>query len=266
MTTKITNELVLECIGEMRQQPTRAVVMKALVADGKMLRTDERLANMTPSEAIKNRISKADIHAKFKELPSKEKKFKQTVEMQVALKDYDPQKDKRFVGSVRLPNLPRPNLKICLIADVKHFDEVTNNSLQIDVTTLENLKKFNKDKKQIKKWAKKYYLLLATDNLVKKVPQVLGPILNRIGKFPQPVTHNEPLQKKIDDVRASVKWQLKKVTNLNVAVGNEEMTEEQLRQNIVMSANFLSSLLKKGWHNIKSINIKTTMGGAVKLL
>lgn len=153
-----------------------------------------------------------------------------------------------------------------MIADQKHQDEVTANGIKIEVTTLDNLKKFNKDKKLIKKWAKKYYLLLATDALVKKVPQVLGPILNRIGKFPQPVTHNEPLSKKIDDVRASVKWQLKKVTNLNVAVGNEEMTDEQLRQNIVMSANFLASLLKKGWHNVKAINIKMTMGGSVKIL
>merc|ERR1719453_3009512 len=197
---------------------------------------------------------------------TKERKFKQTVELQVALKDYDPQKDKRFVGTVRLPNIPRPNLKICLIADQKHQDEVTANGIQIEVTTLDNLKKFNKDKKLIKKWAKKYYLLLATDALVKKVPVVLGPILNRIGTFPQPVTHNEPLSKKIDDVRGSVKWQLKKVTNLNVAVGHSEMTDEELRQNIVIALNFLSSLLKKGWHNMKVIHIKTTMGGAIKVL
>merc|ERR1740124_120648 len=80
----------------------------------------------------------------------KERKFKQTIELQIGLKDYDPQKDKRFVGSVRLPNIPRPNLKICLIADVKHFDECTDNNLNIEVTTLDALKKFNKDKKQIK--------------------------------------------------------------------------------------------------------------------
>jgi len=153
-----------------------------------------------------------------------------------------------------------------LIADEKHSDEAKKNELDIEVTTLENLKKFNKDKKLIKKWAKKYALLLATDSLVKKIPAVLGPVLNRIGMFPQPVTKAEPLRKKIDDVRSSVKWQLKKVTNLNVAIGNEEMEEEQLRQNIVMALNFLVSLLKKGWHNMKSINIKMTMGKAAKIL
>ena len=165
-----------------------------------------------------------------------------------------------------MPNIPRPNLKICLIADQKHQDEVKAAGLDIDVTTLDNLKKFNKDKKLIKSWAKKYYLLLATDALVKKVPVVLGPILNRINRFPQPVSHNEPIGKKIDDVKATIKWQLKKVTCLNVAVGAADMNDEQLRQNIVMSLNFLVSLLKKGWHNIKAVNIKTTMGGPVKIL
>ena len=157
-------------------------------------------------------------------------------------------------------------MKICLIADQKHADEVAAQNLDVEVTTLDNLKKFNKDKKLIKKWAKKYTILLATDALVKKIPVVLGPVLNRIGMFPQPVTHQEPLARKLDDVKASVKWQLKKVTCMNVAAGHEEMTDEELRQNIVMALNFLSSLLKKGWHNLKSINIKTTMGKAVKVL
>lgn len=128
------------------------------------------------------------------------------------------------------------------------------------------LKTFNKDKKLIKKWAKKYSLLLATDTLVKKIPTVLGPILNRIGMFPQVVSHNEDLRVKVDDARASIKFQLKKATCLNVAIGNESQSEEQLRQNILMGVNFLVSLLKKGWHNLKSVHIKTTMGKPFRLI
>lgn len=54
----------------------------------------------------------------------KQRKFKETVELQVGLKDYDTQKDKRFAGTVRLPHIPRPKLKICLIGDAKHLEEV----------------------------------------------------------------------------------------------------------------------------------------------
>jgi large subunit ribosomal protein L10Ae len=198
---------------------------------------------------------------------AKKRGFTQTVELQVALKDYDPQKDKRFAGTVVLPNVPRPKLKICFIADEKHSDEAKAAGLvDVDVVNMDFLKKFNKDKKLIKKWAKKYSVLLATDSLVKKIPLTLGPVLNRIGMFPAPVTKNDPVAKKIDDVRGSVKWQLKKVTNLNVAAGNELMEDEQIRQNTVMALNFLVSLLKKGWHNVKSIHIKETMGKSVRVL
>jgi len=196
----------------------------------------------------------------------KQRKFTETIELQIGLKDYDPQKDKRFVGSVRLPNNPRPNLKICIIADEKHKDEVTKFSIDVDVVDLEYLKKFNKEKKLIKGWAKKYSLLIASDTVLKKVPVVVGPILNRIQMFPQVVTHNEPLLGKVEDIRSSVKWQLKKVTCLAAAVGSANMSDEELRVNIMMSLNFLVSLLKKGWHNCKSVHIKSTMSKSIKLL
>jgi large subunit ribosomal protein L10Ae len=196
----------------------------------------------------------------------KTRKFTETIELQIGLKDYDPQKDKRFVGTVRLPNNPRPTLKLCIIADEKHKDEVAKYNVDIDVIDLDSLKKFNKDKKLVKGWAKKYSLLLASETVLKKVPVVVGPILNRINRFPQPVTHNEPLVNKVEDVRASVKFQLKKVTCLACAVGSASMTDDELRVNIMMSLNFLVSLLKKGWHNLKSVHIKSTMSKSIKLL
>jgi len=67
-------------------------------------------------------------------------------------------------------------------------------------------------------------------------------------------------------MRASVKFQLRKVTCMGIAAGREDMTDEELRQNIMMSLNFLVSLLKKGWHNLKSVHIKMSMGKSIKLL
>lgn len=43
---------------------------------------------------------------------SKGRKFTETVELQIGLKNYDPQKDKRFSGSVKLPYCPRPQMKV----------------------------------------------------------------------------------------------------------------------------------------------------------
>ena len=172
---------------------------------------------------MSNRINNAAVLKaveNMREKMTKERKFTETVELQLSLKDYDPSKDKRFVGSVRLPSVPRPKLKICMIADAKHADEAKKLNLDIDVTDLDTLKKFNKDKKLVKKWAKKYQILLASDSVLKKVPVVVGPILARINRFPLVIDHNAPLNRKVEDVRASVKFQLKKVTCLACAVGN----------------------------------------------
>jgi large subunit ribosomal protein L10Ae len=207
-----------------------------------------------------------DAIKEMREKKVKDRKFLETVELQISLKDYDPQKDKRFVGSVRLPNTARPKLKLCIIADAKHAEEVQKNNIDIDVTDLDTLKKFNKDKKLVKGWAKKYTLLLASDTVLKKVPVVVGPILNRIQRFPQVVSHNTPLAQTVEDVRASVKFQLKKVTCMACAVGRVDMTDDELRTNIMMALNFLASLLKKGYHNLKTVFIKTTMGKPIRLL
>lgn len=154
-----------------------------------------KVSNQAVAEAI------AELRSKMKA-----RKFTETIELQIGLKDYDPQKDKRFVGTVRLPNNPRPKMKICIIADEKHKDEIIKNKLDVEVTDLDVLKKMNKDKKLVKGWAKKYSLLIASDTVLKKVPVVVGPILNRINMFPQVVSHNETLLNKVEDVRSSVKF------------------------------------------------------------
>ena len=56
----------------------------------------------------------------------KPRKFKETVELQIGLKNYDPQRDKRFSGTVKLPYLPRPRMKICVLGDVKHCEEAAS--------------------------------------------------------------------------------------------------------------------------------------------
>merc|ERR1712062_713261 len=40
---------------------------------------------------------------------TKARKFRETIDLQIGLKNYDPQKDKRFSGTVKLRHIPRPN-------------------------------------------------------------------------------------------------------------------------------------------------------------
>jgi len=40
--------------------------------------------------------------------------------LQISLRNYDPQKDKRFTGSFRLPVAPRPKLSVCVLGSEAH--------------------------------------------------------------------------------------------------------------------------------------------------
>ena len=74
------------------------------------------------------------------------------------------------------------------------------------------------------------------------------------GKFPTLVTHQESLESKVNETKAMVKFQLKKVLCMGVAVGNVAMEEKQVFQNVQMSVNFLVSLLKKNWQNVSQLS------------
>merc|ERR1712232_306070 len=188
----------------------------------------------------------------------KPRKFLETVELQVGLKDYDTQRDKRFAGTVKLPNVPRPRMKVCILGDAVHCEQAEK--LGIPYKSVEDLKKLNKNKKLVKKLARQYDAFLASQVLIPQIPRLLGPGLNKAGKFPTLITHNDDIEKKANEIKSNVKFQLKKVLCMGVAVGNVGMTPDELRQNCMMAINFLVSLLKKNWNNVKSLNIKSTMG------
>jgi len=183
--------------------------------------------------------------------------------MQLRVKDYDAGKDKRFNGSIKLPHNPRPRMKICVIGDAKHCEEA--DGLNLDFKDVEGLKTFNKNKKLIKKWAKKYHAFMASESLIKQIPRLLGPGLNKAGKFPTLVKKNTSLADAVEVLACTVKFQLKKVMGLACAVGHVGMSETEITQNIMLALNFFVSLLKKGWQNCGACYIKSTMGPSQRL-
>ncbi|CAB10813.1 60S ribosomal protein L1-A [Schizosaccharomyces pombe] len=214
-----------------------------------------------------SKVSPANIRSSVETIlkGSEEKKrnFTETVELQIGLKNYDPQRDKRFSGTIKLPNVPRPNMSICILGDAHDLDRAKHGG--VDAMSVDDLKKLNKNKKLVKKLAKKYDAFIASEVLIKQIPRLLGPGLSKAGKFPSPVSHSDDLYGKIIEVKSTIKFQLKKVLCLGVAVGHVDMAEEQLAANLSLAINFLVSLLKKGWQNIGSLVIKSTMGKPYRL-
>merc|ERR1712222_90912 len=194
-----------------------------------------RETHLTMSK-VPTEILRECVEAVKKGSEEKPRKFLESVDLQIGLKNYDPQKDKRFSGTVKLRHIPRRKFRVCLLGDQQHIDD-----------------------------AKSYDAFLCSDTLIKQIPRLLGPGLNKAGKFPTMVTHADDLDEKVNVLKATIKFQMKKVLCLNVAVGNIEMTEDQLMENIRLAMNFLVSLLKKHWQNVKSLHIKSTMGKPQRL-
>jgi large subunit ribosomal protein L10Ae len=212
-------------------------------------------------QSIKNilKYSKGEeIEVKGQMVKGKQRKFEETVDIQIGLKNYDPAKDKRFNGTTRLPYVPRPNMTVCVLGTEKDADNAK--AAGFECKTEDDLKKLNKNKKLVKQMAGQFDIFLASATLIKKIPRLLGPGLNRAGKFPTMLNPGASIKDTADEVKGQIKFQMKKALCLNAAVGNVKMTEEELYTNVQTACNFLVSLLKKNWQNVNVIYIKSTMG------
>lgn len=198
-----------------------------------------------------------------KDVKGKKRNFVETIELQITLKNYDPTRDKRFMGTFKLPVIPKAIYNICILGNQKHCEKA--DQLGIDKMSVEDLKKFNKNKKLIKKFAKKYDSFLASANLIKQIPRILGPGLNKAGKFPTALDENDNIQEKVEATKATIKFQMKKVLCMSVAVANIQMQRSEIKLNIQLAVNFLVSLLKKNWQNVKTLYIKSTMGPPMQI-
>merc|ERR1711937_745332 len=226
-----------------------------------------RVSSRTYRSSNMSKINRDQLYEQVAEMlqasKDKNRKFTESVELQIMLKNYDPQKDKRFSGTVKLPNTARPKFTVCVLGNQAHIDEATKHN--IPHMSVDDLKKLNKDKKLVKKLAKKYDAFLASDALIRQIPRLLGPGLNKAGKFPSILAQGDNMVQKIEEMKATIKFQMKKVLCLAVAVGTVEMTDDQIVQNVNMGVNYLVSLLKKQWQNVRSLHVKSTMGKPVRL-
>ena len=210
---------------------------------------------------ITNESAKACVEEVLKN--RKPRNFKETVELQVMFREYDPEKEKRFNSATLLTYPTKQKLKVCVIGTMKHIEEAK--AMGMEAVNLDDLKKFNNEDKVIKKWARKFNIILVSESISKNVTRLIGRQISSVGRLPVSVGENEKIENKYDELLRTIRFRVKKYPWLAHAIGTETLTPEEIRQNLNKSVSFLVSLLPKGWHNIRSIHVKTTMGRPQKL-
>jgi large subunit ribosomal protein L10Ae len=214
---------------------------------------------------ISGEIVEEAVATILKNSQEKKRNFVETIELQVGLKNYDPVKEKRFAGTIRLPFVPRERLSVCILGTDQDCDAAK--AAAAPCMSVDDLKKLNKNKKLVKKLAASHGGFLASSSVIRKIPRLLGPGLNKAGKFPTVIVSNKSMAENIEDIKASVKFQLKskKTICLGVPVGNVAMSQENNVKNIMLAINFMVSLLPKNWQQVKRMYLKSTMGPSVRV-
>ncbi|MBU4502473.1 MAG: hypothetical protein KKA79_07790, partial [Nanoarchaeota archaeon] len=125
-----------------------------------------------------------------------------------------------------------------------------------------------KAKKDSKNLADDYDYFIAQANLMVDIAKFFGKVFGPKGKMPNPksgciVPPKIDLKIIYNKLQKTVKLQTKNEQAIKCSVGTEDMTDEQIQENILAIYNALVSVLPKEIQNIKNVMLKLTMGSPI---
>ena len=200
------------------------------------------------------------IKEALKELRNgKKRKFNQTVDLIINLKNFDIRKEalNTFIS------IPHSNEK-------KLAAFFSKKNKLIDTITEEDFVKYN-EVKDIKKLAKKYDFFIAVAPMMNKIATKFGRIFGPMNKMPSPQAGI--ITKESDDEVKEIIEKMNKIIRIRnkemaikLAVGKENLGDDLLEENIKTVLKSLEGKLPRGRDNIKEVLIKFTMTRPIKIL
>ena len=195
---------------------------------------------------------------------AKKRKFTETVELAINLKDVDLSVPKnRIQDDIILPNGRGKAIRVCVIGG----GELALKAKDVAdlVITAEEIQTIADNKKQAKKIANSIDYFIAEAPLMAVVGKRLGVVLGPRGKMPKPIPPGVDPSNMIDALRRTVSVRTKDKMTFHAPVGTTEMPVEQLADNIETLLKRIEVKLEKGRMNIASSYVKTTMGPSERL-
>lgn len=192
---------------------------------------------------------------------SKERKFKQALELIIVFRDIDVKKGFQLNEVVQLPETKSP-ARVCILAggDMGSKAKTANADRIVDSDELE---KFTNNKREARKFINKYDFFLADTQIMPTVGKSLGQLLGPRGKMPTPVPFNASIESFLQRFRSSIKVRARGSLSTSCKIGDETMDDASLAANAHAVLNAIEKKLPNGEKNIKKIMVKTTMGKAI---
>jgi len=201
-----------------------------------------------------------EIKKAFEELrKEKKRKFVQTVDLIMNLKNFDVRKEalNTFVG-------------VPYGGDKKFAAFFTKRSGLIDTITEADFVKY-KDLNSMKKLAKKYDGFIAVAPMMAKVATKFGRVFGPIGKMPSPQAGIIPKEDEamvkmmIEKMNKSIRVKNKEAS-IKLAIGKESMGDDELVANVEAVIKGVEKVLPRGRDNVKDVLLKFTMSKAIKIV
>jgi large subunit ribosomal protein L1 len=197
---------------------------------------------------------------------SKKRNFAQGFDLAVSLKDFDTNKEK-VEDFVKLPKGRGKTLKICALVGPEMKNAVEK---YCDLTiTTDSFNEYENSRK-VRKLARDYDHFVAQANLMAQIAKTFGKYLGSIGKMPNPkggqiIAPKANIEHLVKNLKDTIRITAKKSPAINCPVGNENMSDDDVAENILSIIDKLNTTLPRGASNISKVYIKTTMGGPIKI-
>ncbi len=185
--------------------------------------------------------------------------FTETVDLAVNLRDIDlNDPSNRVDESVVLPEGTGQETSIVVFAEGEtaiRAEEVADQVLDGD-----ELADLGDDEAEAKNLADDTDFFLAEENMMQDIGRYLGTILGPRGKMPEPVSPDDDVVEVVERMKNSVQIRSGDRRTFHTRVGAEDMSAEDIADNIDVIIRRLHANLEKGPLNIDSVYVKTTMG------
>jgi large subunit ribosomal protein L1 len=193
---------------------------------------------------------------------TKERKFKQSIELIITFKDIDVKKGFAINEVVQLPKTSSP-ATVCIIA-TGDMNQKAKAAKADTVIGTEELAKYGANKRESRKFINKHDFFLADTKVMPVVGKTLGQLLGPRGKMPTPVPFDASIDAFIQRFRSCIKVRSRASLSVSSKIGDVSMEDQDLVDNALTVLHAIEKKLPNGEKNMKKILIKTTMGKPVK--
>jgi len=195
---------------------------------------------------------------------SKKRKFDQTLDLVVNLKDVD--KKNSFDAYLTLPHNIGKTVKVCALVDSEYEKQAS--AITDKVITKDMLTKLQA--KDISKLAKDYDIFLAQASLMGQIANVLGKILGPLGKMPNPKTGGvlmpgADIKATVEKFRKNMRVRNRNEAIIKASIGKESFKDEMLAENANAVYESIVHVLPNGEMNIRDVIVKFSMSEPVKV-